>query len=1117
MPLLATSIRTKLEEAVEQARRVAEVAARSALESLAVQEAEPYADMDEPAKRLRGHLRAGAEGVGDPKTANQRICFARIVHDCAYEHWSRMLFARFLAENHLLIGPESNAAISLDECEALAAAENTGLWTFAGRLAQRMLPGIFRPGDPLLQVTFAREDHAKLESILAGLERAVFMADNALGWVYQFWRAKDKDAANKAGGKIDADTLPAVTQLFTEHYMVEFLLHNTLGAWWTAKSEAATRASAIPLPYLLLKEDGSPAAGAFPEWPKTVRELRGIDPCCGSGHILVALLRLLVAMRREEEGFSAEEAVRAVLTENLHGLEIDERCCQVAAFNLAFAAWKLIGRPVELPALHVACSGLSVVGTREEWFQAVDSNKSELRFLPGQLYEVFRRAPDLGSLINPGRLIDGFLHAGKMEPLLKMLDGALAREDSVKRAPEAFERGIAAQGMACAVQLLAGRYHLTTTNVPYLGRGNQGQALKEFIGTYYPTGKQDLATAFILRCLEFCAEGGTTALVTPQNWLFLAAYKKLREHLLESIEWHAAARLGAGAFETIGGEVVNVALLVLSKRLPSETSQFAGIDVSGEKTMGAKALGLQHQRPSFCNQRRQLQNPDARVILDADFAKDATPLGCFCRISQGSSTGDDAKYVRRFWEVEDVGGRWKPFLVPTDGSTFGGRSSTWDWPAETCELASFDGARVQGFDALEKRGFAVCGSGRITAGLYHGEFYNKAVAAFIPRDPAHSPAIWAYLSSNQFEAEVRTLDQKVIVTPGTFSGVPFDLARWEKVAAEKYPPGLPRVHSDDPTQWLFSGHPRGASEPLQVAVARLLGYQWPRKTGSEFPDCVALGPDGLEALASEDGIVCLSATDGEAAADRLQRVLAAAYGADWSSSQLEKLLTDAGRGCKTLEDWLRVKFFEQHCGLFRQRPLIWQIWDGLPRGFSALVNYHRLAAPNGVGRKLLEKLTHIYLGDWISRQSDGVRNATVGAGDRLAAALELKKRLVSILEGDPPFDIFARWKPLRRQAIGWEPDINDGVRMNIRPFMASDLPNGKRGAGILRIRPNVKWDKDRGKEPRRPPKEFPWFWGWDGQTVDFPGGDRFTGERWNGCHFTSEAKRAARSTKETKS
>jgi len=290
----------------------------------------------------------------------------------------------------------------------------------------------------------------------------------------------------------------------------------------------------------------------------------------------------------------------------------------------------------------------------------------------------------------------------------------------------------------------------------------------------------------------------------------------------------------------------------------------------------------------------------------------------------------------------------------------------------------------------------------------------------------------------------------------------------------------------------------------------LLGYRWPRQTGSAFPDCPALGPDGLESFADADGIVCLHEMKGEeAAAPRLQNLLAAAFGDEWSPAMLERLLASVGYAGKTLEDWLRDGFFKQHCDLFHQRPFLWQLWDGHPRGFSAIVNYHQLAGPNGLGRRTLEKLTYNVLGDWISRQQDGVRQGVGGADDRLASALELKKRLEAILLGEPPHDLFIRWKPLNEQPLGWEPDINDGVRLNIRPFMASDLPatsKGQKGAGILRSKPgsSLKWEKDRGKEPEssRPQTDFPWFWSADGKT--------FMGDRLNDIHLTRAQKEASR-------
>jgi len=331
-------------------------------------------------------------------------------------------------------------------------------------------------------------------------------------------------------------------------------------------------------------------------------------------------------------------------------------------------------------------------------------------------------------------------------------------------------------------------------------------------------------------------------------------------------------------------------------------------------------------------------------------------------------------------------------------------------------------------------------------------------------------------------------------------------------AAEKYKNGLPTPFSNDPAEWLFDGHPQGSKEPLHVAMGRLENYNWPRQVGSHFVGCPAIAPDGLRAHADADGIVCLTALKGEPPAEqRLNKVLADAFGADWTAAKLAGLLAEAGYAGKSVDDWLRDGFFAQHCELFHQRPFIWHIWDGRRDGFHALVNYHRLAAPNGEGRRTLEKLIYSYLGDWIDRQRADQKAGVEGADARLAHAERLKAELIRILEGEPPYDIFVRWKPLHEQAIGWDPDINDGVRMNIRPFMAARTLNA-RGANacILPTTPKIKWDKDRGKEPNRDKADYPWFWGWDSKTEDFVGGAEFDGNRWNDLHYTRAVKQAAR-------
>ena len=279
-----------------------------------------------------------------------------------------------------------------------------------------------------------------------------------------------------------------------------------------------------------------------------------------------------------------------------------------------------------------------------------------------------------------------------------------------------------------------------------------------------------------------------------------------------------------------------------------------------------------------------------------------------------------------------------------------------------------------------------------------------------------------------------------------------------------------------------------------------------------------MGADGLEKHAAEDGIVCLTPLDGEpTAADRLRALLEDAFGSDGAPAALHRLLDDAGYGGRTLEDWLWDGFFEQHCQVFHQRPLVWHIGDGASRGFSALVNYHRLAAPDGGGRRTLETLLHRYLDGWIDAQRARHAAGAEGADRRVAAARHLRRELEKILAGEPPYDVFVRWRPLHQQPVGWEPDLGDGLRANIRPFMtARPLGAKRRDACLLRATPRIQWARDRGREPDRPQAEYPWLWSWDGSTRNFRGAAAFDGARHNDLHYSRAVKLAARASFERK-
>lgn len=1112
MHTLDKGLRSALENTILAARSAAEEAAQIVLEALGVGEKVPFPHLNEADRTLRRKLRSHGRQLGDWLYEEGKQTIVALTEEVAYQHWYRMLFARFLVENNLLMDddPVSPISLTIEECNDLApslGARNG--YDLAARYASRMLPQIFLNDSPIFSLEFPIERQKVLEQLVSSIPQEVFHASDSLGWVYQFWQTKRKKDINDSGVKIGARELPAVTQLFTEPYMVSFLLDNSLGVWWaakrlcshdlaTAEDEQELRDKAyidsLPLEYLRFVKDEEteswkPAGGTFDAWPKHLSEFKMLDPCCGSGHFLVATLQMLVPMRMELEGLTEDEAIQRVLEENIHGLELDQRCVELAAFALAFAAWTYPGSSGyrQLPALHIACSGQAIHISDEELIKLANGNH-ELYNALEDLRNKFQQAPILGSLIDPrSSMYQNELFSLDWEEVGPLLDSVLRKGQD----DDLDEAGIVAQGLAKAASLLAGTYHLVATNVPYLSKGKQDHVLRTYCDRYHKEAKNDLATVFLDRCLQFCPNGGTTTIVLPQNWLFLTSYKNFREEMLKNETWHYVVRLGSGAFDTISGEVVKAVLISMSKGLEEEENFFHGIEVSNTKSVKDKANGLIDGIIKQISQSCQLRNSDSVVSFSEQLLSER--LGDYTSSYHGITTTDYLRFGRNYWENHQWSSDWI-FQQSTVPSTilFGGKKYVLQWENGNGAIKELQqsGASVviTGLDAWGNFGIGINQMNDLSASCYLGNAFDTNVAIIIPQDKSYLPAVWAFCSSPRFNETIRQFNQSVKVEYVYFQNVPFNFSYWAKVAEEKYPNGLPLPFSDDPTQWIFHGHPcksvvwdeeskwtgfgpiRFDSAVLHVAVARLLGYQWPAELDTKMElakeqRVLVQECETLLTLADNDGIVCIPSVGGEfSASERLLKMLKASYGDAWTDDTLSTLLRNTDASGKTLENWLRDRFFIQHCKLFGDRPFIWHVWDGLPDGFSALVNYHKL------DYKKLETLIYSYLGDWIQRQKTDVASNVEGARERLSAAQALLQRLELILQGENPYDIFVRWKSLDELPIGWNPDLNDGVRLNIRPFMS--VPDiGKKGAGVLRDKPNIKWTKDRGQDV----ETAPWY------------------------------------------
>lgn len=912
--------------------------------------------------------------------------------------------------------------------------------------------------------------------------------------------------------------------------MVSFLLDNALGAWWAnkclapddlirANNELELRELAaipgVPLEYLRFTKDESAdcaeeanqwkiAAGGFEKWPEHLSELKTLDPCCGSGHFLVAVFLMLVPMRMKLEGLAEKEAVDAVLRENIHGLELDQRCIELAAFALALEAWRYpnAGGYRVLPELQLACSGMSINEAQKEWKELAKGD-DELNNAIKWMQETFKNAPVLGSLIEPLK----YLNEGAQAPW-ELLQNKLDQKPNTS-----VESLIAAQGLAKSATLLSTKYQWIVTNVPYLKAGDQCETLKLFSEYYYPESKYALETTFIERNHKLLKAGGVCSTVTQQYWLFLKYYSSLRENFIKNRGLGFIARVGKGAFQEISGEVVNICLQM--------TTNDVGVSHKGiefeDNSNTPKDLVLKNGTVQIAEQAKQLDNPDYRISFELAGLK-GEPLSDIADFGKGSVSGDGPHYLRKFWEFCSAPKIAKKWVNSPDHSTsYTGRSDLILWDSNNFDPTIEVGFRHHGQRVYGKKGVAIGKAGKFRFTPYEDGLFDDNVAILVPNNQEHLTAFWVYSTSGQLQSDISKLDKKMSVTAGTFTKVKFEIDHWQHLGQMKYPNGLPKPYTNDPTQWLFHGHPcasviwdeetkttitgglRQDDTVLQVASARLLGYQWPAELDPEME----LAPEmrqvieknaDFTGLEDDDGIVCIPAVRGEkSAAKRLEAMLLKAYGDKWDSSVETNLLKAVK--AKDLESWLRDKFFEQHCKLFQHRPFIWHIWDGLKDGFSALVNYHQL------DHKGLERLIYTYLDDWISNQKRQLAEGSDGADIRLTAAENLKEQLEAILEGKEGVDIFVRWKPLEEQPIGWNPDLNDGVRLNIRPFMlAKDV--GKKGAGVLRAKPNIHWKKDRGTDVA----SAPWF----DLGLEYGGKQ---GDRINEHHLSLTVKRAAKEAK----
>lgn len=964
--------------------------------------------VDATGSRLRARYE---RAVADGRAASLRAVNGHagpFVEQAAFTLWHRELVMRFLAENGLLESAASVAA-SDDDRE---------------QLARGMLCNIFEEDDAASTLELAAGDRALLHEIVMGMPSAIFTSPGSIGWCYQYWQGARRNKVNRSEQSVASGDLPALTQLFTEQYMVDFLVHNTLGAWWATRHPHSSIVEQMS--YLRRDGRGRPLAGGFESWPDHAAQLQVMDPCCGSGHFLATALHWLCQMRCEQEGIGPVESGDAVIRDNLFGLDIDPRCIQFARLNIAMQAWQ-DGGYRRLPEMNLVCSGASV-GDATVFERDATAGDDRTGHALSCLRDVMADAAHLGSLINPRR------RAAESD-LAAILDLPGSTVASAFR------------DAAVCTRLLARTYDLVLTNVPFLARKRLAPELASHIDAEYPEGSGDIATAFMLRIGEMLCGSGAAGLVSPSGWTSLRSYERFRRIMLEQHRLDIVAKLGFGAFGAISGDVVRPVLTVHHASPAHMQDVVHVLDAPRGRSVADKAEHLR-RAPMATRSAQQLRDNVGSKIVESDcrpgqvLARHVTPC-------KGLSTGDDARLKRCFWELSELPGeRWRRCQSsPTSDGGRGGMSYLVFWNHGA--FRQVPGAYLRGRAAWERRGVGVSVMGRLAASDYEGDLFDASLCVFIPNNHDDLEAITRFVRSTSYHDSIRAIEDNVFVATTTLGEAAFDPAEWRDGDAVE-PDALWWQH--DPTQWHFDGDVARSVDPLQVAVARLVGYRWP----AQFDDSGFAIGDVSDGHADAGGIVCLPALLGQApAAERLHSLLSDAWAGAWGPEVLDRLLAGAGCAEQSLDDWLRSRsgFALQHNQLFHQRPFVWQVSDGEPDGFSALVSYHRLDRSN------LDRLVNVHLQEWIDMQQVGCRRGDDGSERRLAAARRLARQLKLIAEGAPPYDVYVRWKRDWHLALAepppWQPDLDDGVRVNIRPFVK---------AGVLHSSPRLSWGTDRGRD-----------------------------------------------------
>lgn len=469
-----------------------------------------------------------------------------------------------------------------------------------------------------------------------------------IGWLYQFYISEKKDEVFdglKKNKKITPENIPAATQLFTPHWIVRYLVENSLGRLWLLNRPNSRLAEQME--YYIK-----------PEQPETdflkinnPEEIKICDPACGSGHMLVYAFDLLYAIY-EEEGYESADIPGKILANNLYGIEIDERAGELAAFSLTMKArsrQRRFFRKAVQPNICVLQNVNFTPKELKEYMAEIGQDLFTMQ-LQNTLHQ-FEEADNFGSLIRPE-----LTNVDETRKLLgaKHMSGHLFLQQTHDKVLRVLEQ----------VDFLSPKYYVVVANPPYMsGNGMNGQ-LSKWVKDKYPNSKSDIFATFVERCVDLANTNGMVAMITMQSWMFLTSFENLRINLLKRNTILTMAHLGTRAFDSIGGEVVSTTSFVIQKGIKPQFKGYYLRLIDGDSESQKANMLRQSIQDPLCNWLYRASADDlgkvpgspisywvTHKILDL-FKEEAIDKYCFAGF--GIKTGNNDLFMRYWFEVSKV-------------------------------------------------------------------------------------------------------------------------------------------------------------------------------------------------------------------------------------------------------------------------------------------------------------------------------------------------------------------------------------------------------------------------------------------------------------------------------